>query len=361
MTRTQKQADRTEETPEKQSRGAGSAVQSVDRAVSVLEILARLGEAGVTEIADELEVHKSTAFRLLGVLENRGLVAQAKDRGKYYLGAGVLRLAGAAAVRLDISQEGAPVCRELADEVGETVNIAVLDDNAAVNIMQARGAASVTAQNWLGRRTPLHATSSGKVLLAHLPPTLREGLLARPLPRFTERTITGTAALRGELEAVVEQGYAFALEELELGSGRDGRPGARPRRQGDRRDQRLGPGVPAGFGPSARARQAHGRQPRPTCRAGWDTASDGSGTGRAPEPRTGHRSGPARSAGPGTPGPAPVLCVGQISCRPFLLPRVNPHPLTAPWRRSHYVPHRATHSALRNSRGAWSCHTRSVP
>ncbi|MFJ4835242.1 IclR family transcriptional regulator [Streptomyces sp. NPDC088747] len=222
MTRTQK-SEPTERTgaqgatAEKQSRAAGSAVQSVDRAVSVLEILARLGEAGVTEIADELDVHKSTAFRLLGVLENRGLVAQAKDRGKYYLGAAVLRLAGAAAVRLDISQEGVPVCRELADELGETVNIAVLDDDAAVNIMQARGAASVTAQNWLGRRTPLHATSSGKVLLAHLPPTLREGLLARPLRRFTERTITGTAALRSELEAVVEQGYAFAIEELELG------------------------------------------------------------------------------------------------------------------------------------------------
>ncbi|MFD3500849.1 IclR family transcriptional regulator [Streptomyces sp. NPDC058676] len=220
MTRTQKQPDRSEEkaaSPEKNGRGAASAVQSVDRAVSVLEILARLGEAGVTELADELDVHKSTAFRLLGVLENRGLVAQAKDRGKYYLGAGVLRLAGAAAVRLDISQEGVPVCRELADELGETVNIAVLDDDAAVNIMQARGTASVTAQNWLGRRTPLHATSSGKVLLAHMPPTLREGLLARSLPRFTERTITGASVLRSELEAVVEQGYALTIEELELG------------------------------------------------------------------------------------------------------------------------------------------------
>jgi DNA-binding IclR family transcriptional regulator len=131
MTRTQKRAERPEETPENQSgRGAGSAVQSVDRAVSVLEILARLGEAGVTEIAEELDVHKSTAFRLLGVLENRGLVTQAKDRGKYYRGAALLRLAGAAAVRLDISQEGVPVCRELADELGETVNIAVLDDDA---------------------------------------------------------------------------------------------------------------------------------------------------------------------------------------------------------------------------------------
>ncbi|MET9394429.1 IclR family transcriptional regulator [Streptomyces sp. NPDC006624] len=221
MTRTQKQSspeeDPTQSAAKPGGRGAASAVQSVDRAVSVLEILARHGEVGVTEIADELEVHKSTAFRLLGVLENRGLVAQAKDRGKYYLGAGVLRLAGAAAVRLDVSQEGVPICRELADELGETVNIAVLDDDAAVNIMQARGTASVTAQNWLGRRTPLHATSSGKVLLAHMQPVLREGLLARPLHRFTERTVTAASLLRGELEAVVQQGYAITVEELEIG------------------------------------------------------------------------------------------------------------------------------------------------
>lgn len=219
MPRTQKQPDHGEDHVEnKQSgRGAASGVQSVDRAVSVLEILARHGEAGVTEIADELDVHKSTAFRLLGVLENRGLVAQEKGRGKYYLGAGVLRLAGAAAVRLDISQEGVPVCRELADELGETSNIAVLDDDAAVNVMQARGTASVTAQNWLGRRTPLHATASGKVLLAHLPTTLREGLLARPLHRFTEHTVTGAAVLRGELATVAEQGYAITQEELEIG------------------------------------------------------------------------------------------------------------------------------------------------
>ncbi|MDG9720887.1 IclR family transcriptional regulator [Streptomyces sp. DH24] len=221
MTRTEKQSDRDEEqtanAAKQGGRGPASAVQSVDRAVNVLEILARHGEAGVTEIADELEVHKSTAFRLLGVLENRGLVSQAQDRGKYYLGAGVLRLAGAAAVRLDISQEGVPVCRELADELGETANIAVLDDDAAVNIMQARGTASVTAQNWLGRRTPLHATSSGKVLLAYMPPTLREGLLARPLPRFTQRTVTSAAMLRGELETVVEQGYSLTVEELEIG------------------------------------------------------------------------------------------------------------------------------------------------
>ncbi|MDQ8705006.1 IclR family transcriptional regulator [Streptomyces sp. LHD-70] len=203
--------------PEKPPKGPAGSVQSVDRAISAMESLARHGEAGVSEIAEELGVHKSTAFRLLGVLEQRGLVNQSADRGKYYLGAGVLRLAGAAAARMDISQEGAPVCRDLADELGETVNIAILDDDAAVNIMQARGSASVTAQNWLGRRTPLHATSSGKVLLAHLPPTLREGLLARSLPRFTAHTVVSAAALRAELAEVGGQDFAAAVEELEIG------------------------------------------------------------------------------------------------------------------------------------------------
>ncbi|MGW7198316.1 IclR family transcriptional regulator [Streptomyces chryseus] len=208
----------TEEPDEaKRAKAGASSVQSVDRAVSVLEILARLGEAGVTEIADELDVHKSTAFRLLGVLENRGLVGQSKERGKYYLGAGVLRLAGAAAGRLDISQESAPVVRELADEAGETVNIAVLDDDAAVNVMQARGAASVTAQNWLGRRTPLHATSSGKVLLAGLPAAARETFLARRLPRFTEHTVTSAAELRAQLAEIASEGYAVVAEEMEVG------------------------------------------------------------------------------------------------------------------------------------------------
>ncbi|MFE1246572.1 IclR family transcriptional regulator [Streptomyces sp. NPDC058735] len=197
--------------------GTASVVQSLDRAVSVLEILARRGEAGVTVVADELDVHKSTVFRLLGALENRGLVARTADRGTYCLGAGLLCLAGTVEVRLDVSEEGVPVCRELADELGETANLAVLDEDAAVNIMQARGTASVTAQNWLGRRTPLHATSSGKVLLAHLEPTRREALPARPLPRFTERTVTAASLLREELETVARVGYALTVEELEIG------------------------------------------------------------------------------------------------------------------------------------------------
>src|SRR3954452_285849 len=100
---------------------APASVQSVDRALTNLGILARLGEAGVTEIAGELGVHKSTAFRLVATLESHGAVEQNEERGKYRLGVGVLRLAGATTAVIDVVQEYAPVCRKLAADSGETV------------------------------------------------------------------------------------------------------------------------------------------------------------------------------------------------------------------------------------------------
>ncbi|WP_208759154.1 IclR family transcriptional regulator [Microbispora triticiradicis] len=200
------------------SEASGGGVQSVDRAVSIMEILARRGEAGVTELAAEIEVHKSTAFRLLGALEARGLVEQAEDRGKYRLGFGLVRLAGSVSMRMDVTQRSRPVCRRLAEEIGETVNIAVLRSHYAVNLDQVRGPAAVTAHNWVGQLTPLHATSSGKVLLAHLDRRHREDLLrAAGLERYTPGTVTSVEDLERELARVREHGYALSLEELEVG------------------------------------------------------------------------------------------------------------------------------------------------
>ncbi|MEZ5192754.1 MAG: helix-turn-helix domain-containing protein [Nocardioides sp.] len=80
----------------------------MDRALTILEALARQGEAGVTDLARDLGVHKSTAFRLVVTLESHGLVEQTEDRGKYRLGVGLLRLAGATTARLDVVQEARP-------------------------------------------------------------------------------------------------------------------------------------------------------------------------------------------------------------------------------------------------------------
>jgi DNA-binding IclR family transcriptional regulator len=197
--------------------GPATPVQSVDRALTILEMLAESGELGVTEIAARLDVHKSTAFRLLSSLEQHRLAEQLGDRGKYRLGFGIVRLAGATTARLDLAREGGPVCRRLAGEINETVNIAVMDAGAAVNITQEQGSAAVTAQNWIGQRTPLHATSSGKVLLAWADAdTLAAGLKAG-LERRTPATITDPAALRAELDRIRQRGWACAVEELETG------------------------------------------------------------------------------------------------------------------------------------------------
>ena len=196
----------------------GGGVQSVDRAITVLEILARRGEAGVSEVAAELAVHKSTAFRLLETLEDRGMVEQATDRGKYRLGFGVVRLAGAVSARLDVVSQGRPACERLAVEVGETVNLAVLREHYAVNVDQVRGQATVTTHNWVGQLTPLHATSSGKVLLAGLSPAERAAVVAASgLPAFTPATLSSASALDEHLAVVQRRGYAIAIEEYEVG------------------------------------------------------------------------------------------------------------------------------------------------
>jgi len=195
---------------------AAPGVQSVDRALTILSLLARLGEAGVTEIAGELGVHKSTAFRLVATLEQRGLVEQTEDRGKYRLGVGLLRLAGATTARLDVVQEARPICRRLAQETGETVNIAVLSESSALYLDQVAGSSALQSHNWVGQHIPLHATSNGKVLLSGLEGD-RLGEVLRRLPSYTDATITRKSKLRQELERVRADGYAVAVDELEVG------------------------------------------------------------------------------------------------------------------------------------------------
>lgn len=202
-----------------ESAGAPSGgVQSVDRAVTVLEILAQHGEAGVSEVAAAIDVHKSTAFRLLGALEAHGMVEQESERGKYRLGFGVVRLAGAVTGRIAVTRHGRGICERIVDDVGETLNIAVLESHHAINLYQVRGSSAIAAQNWVGRQTPLHCTSSGKVLLAHLDREVRDELLAEAgLPRLTPRTVTSRRKLEADLSEAREQGYAITVEEYEEG------------------------------------------------------------------------------------------------------------------------------------------------
>ncbi|MBA2559250.1 MAG: IclR family transcriptional regulator [Propionibacteriales bacterium] len=195
---------------------ATSTVQSVDRAITILEILARSGDVGVTELAKELGVHKSTAFRLVSALERRDLVEQNTGRGKYRLGPGILRLAGASTSRLDLVQESRAVSRALAQRTGETVNLAVLSDGAALYMDQVAGSSALQPHNWVGQRIPLHATSNGKVLLSGLERSELD-VQVPVLKAYTDRTITSLDALERVLDEVRATGHAVAMDELEIG------------------------------------------------------------------------------------------------------------------------------------------------
>ncbi len=199
------------------AKAATSNVQSVDRAVSILEMLAHDGESGVTKIADELGVHKSTAFRLIATLEQRGLVEQDLERGKYRLGVGILRLAGATTARLDVVQETRPLARALAADTGETVNIAVRSEGAALYLDQIAGTSSLQSHNWVGQRIPLHATANGKILLTGLTAEQIATEVGQRFRAYTPTTITSLKKLLVDIDAVREAGYAVVVDELEMG------------------------------------------------------------------------------------------------------------------------------------------------
>nr|WP_243638090.1 IclR family transcriptional regulator [Rubrobacter taiwanensis] len=199
-------------------------VQSVDRAISVMEFLSRRGWSGVTEIANELDIHKSTAYRLLTTLRDRGLVEQDAATEKYRLGFGLVLLASSVTAELDLMRCARSVCERLSDETGETVTLAVLEDDDAVVVHQSISRSSALNVDWTGRHTPLHATAAGKLFLLNMPEDQRRRILKRPLERYTERTIVDPAELERQLAEAEERGYAYTVEELEVGLSAVGAP-----------------------------------------------------------------------------------------------------------------------------------------
>ena len=189
-------------------------VQSVDRAAELLEALAAAGEPTTAPaLADRCGLNRSTAWRILATLEHHGLVERDRGDNRYALGFALLRLAGAAGHE-PLARLAHPLLRRLAAETGETVNLAVARRLELVYADQVQGP-HVMAPDWMGHAVPLHATSTGKAFLAALPEPELEAVARGPLERFTATTITAPAALRAELAAGRERGYAISRGELE--------------------------------------------------------------------------------------------------------------------------------------------------
>lgn len=191
---------------------------SAARVVGVLEILAEAREGlGVTAIGRAAGIHKATASRLLATLSGGGLVERDPTTGRYRLGVGLIRLAGAASSGLDVIRQAHPVLEDLKERTRETTNLAILDQDGVLYVDQVTGGQAIVMSNWVGRRSPVHCSSSGKVLLAFGEPDQRDRLLLRPLERLTRNTITDPRRLRAQLTEIRKRGYGHAVGELEEG------------------------------------------------------------------------------------------------------------------------------------------------
>lgn len=194
-----------------------ASVRSVERAVAILDLLSLGGWRTGAEVARELRVHRSTALRLLGTLERHALVERDQRTARYRLGRRLPQLASVVTGELDLRYVARPVCEQLATAAGETATLDVLIGDVIVPIEQATASTSVMSVNWLGRRTPVHCTASGKAIAGFAPPAVRARLLELPLDRVTPHTITDRSELESQLEDARRSGIARTHEELEVG------------------------------------------------------------------------------------------------------------------------------------------------
>src|SRR5277367_3640986 len=195
---------------------AEGGVQSVHRALDVLEALAATGgTASLGELAAACGLPAPTLHRLAGTLADRGYLRQLPDR-RYSLGSRLVPL-GADAHAL-LGERALPVLRGLAELTGESANLAVLTQGRAEYVAQAPGRHTMRTFTEVGNRVELHCTGVGKALLAAVDPAAAGQLVAAaPLTAQTPATITDSAALRAEIALIRDRGHALDEGEMEVG------------------------------------------------------------------------------------------------------------------------------------------------
>ncbi|MGE0847150.1 MAG: IclR family transcriptional regulator [Flavobacteriaceae bacterium] len=199
-------------------KAAGKGARTVQAVRHLADILRCVSKApapiGVNEVARQVGLDKSSVSRLLASLEQERFVQRGPD-GRVRVGTGLLAVVAPLMRDLGLSTRMRPSLEALAKRIGETVNLSIWGDGEAVSVVQALGSNAVTHFATPGRTNPPHCTASGKVLLAFGPTDAAERVLAGPLARHTESTVTDPAALRRELEAVRSRGFAVNEGEFE--------------------------------------------------------------------------------------------------------------------------------------------------
>lgn len=194
-------------------------LQSVRNGMKILRLFsAERPELGVTEIAQTLDLSKSSAHRLIKILAEHGFLEKADKGNKYQLGLAMLGLSGVMTTNEEILKESYVILENLVDQLGEAAHVSVLEGSDIVYLHKVECRHPVRLLSHIGRRNPAYGTSSGQVLLAYLKEDELEAALPAELIPLGPRTITDKAVLKQKLAEIRRQGYSIAEEELHEGA-----------------------------------------------------------------------------------------------------------------------------------------------
>lgn len=192
--------------------------QAVRRAMALLKVFDDARPSwGLSDLAREAGLNKTTAYRLLSALESEGMVARGQDKESYILGPEVVVMSGRALRANNLRAVARPELEALAQQTGETAALEVRSGREMLVIDEVIGEYLMSGVQSVGSHWPLHATSTGLAILAFMPEQEWDTLLAPPLTAVTEQTITDPVLLFRELEQIRQRGYAVAAESLEVG------------------------------------------------------------------------------------------------------------------------------------------------
>lgn len=195
------------------------ALQTVDRALAILELLARHPEGlRQIDIAVAMQLGKVTVHRLLSTLAQRGFVERQEQSGRYLIGLKMIEISSLRLNNLELKTEAQPWLRQLVNRVGQPVHLAIYDQGEIVYIEKVETVHSIRMYSQIGKRSPAYCTALGKILLAALPDSQVQDVLSRlDLQAYTRQTLTDPAAVLDDVLRARRIGYAFDREEHESG------------------------------------------------------------------------------------------------------------------------------------------------
>lgn len=193
-------------------------VRSIERAIQILDSFDKDHPYwGLTEIAQEVGLHKATTHRIMTTLVNYNYLEKTSDGLKYKLGPRLASLGYSVIQRFDVRRAALRYMEKIVQEFNEACDLSIFDGREILYLEVLQSNHSLTISAATGMRLPAHCTASGKVFLAFLPEENFQRFIQQPLRKLTEKTITDPQILKNKLSEIREAGYAIDDEEMELG------------------------------------------------------------------------------------------------------------------------------------------------